>query len=40
MNDGADEIGFAGIMSVPLVRSSYCAGWLHHQAIAARGRSA
>ena len=29
----ADEIGFAGVMSGPLVRSSYRAGTLYKQAI-------
>ena len=33
----ADEIGFAGVMSGPMVRSSYRAGRLYRQAIAARG---
>jgi len=32
----ADEIGFAGALSGPLVRSSYRAGRLYNQAIAAR----
>ena len=32
----ADEIGFAGVMSGPMVRSSYRAGRLYRQAIAAR----
>ncbi|MCT9930058.1 lipoyl synthase [Planotetraspora sp. A-T 1434] len=32
----AEEIGFAGVMSGPLVRSSYRAGRLYQQAIAAR----
>jgi lipoyl synthase len=32
----ADEIGFAGVMSGPLVRSSYRAGRLYKQAIEAR----
>jgi len=32
----ADEIGFAGVMSGPLVRSSYRAGRLYQQAVAAR----
>jgi lipoic acid synthetase len=32
----ADEIGFAGVMSGPLVRSSYRAGRLYQQAITAR----
>ena len=33
----AHEIGFAGVMSGPLVRSSYRAGRLYDQALAARG---
>jgi lipoyl synthase len=33
----AEAIGFAGVMSGPLVRSSYRAGRLFQQAIAARG---
>jgi lipoic acid synthetase len=32
----AEEIGFLGVMSGPLVRSSYRAGKLYKQAIAAR----
>ena len=32
----ADEIGFAGVMSGPLVRSSYRAGRLYQQAVAQR----
>ena len=32
----ADEIGFSGVLSGPLVRSSYRAGRLYQQAIAAR----
>ena len=36
MRDEADEIGFAGVMSGPLVRSSYRAGRLYQQAIEAR----
>ena len=32
----AEQIGFAGVMSGPLVRSSYRAGRLYEQAIAAR----
>jgi lipoic acid synthetase len=32
----ADEIGFLGVMSGPLVRSSYRAGRLYAQAVAAR----
>jgi lipoyl synthase len=34
----ATEIGFLGVMSGPLVRSSYRAGRLHAQAMAARAR--
>ncbi|ROR54764.1 lipoic acid synthetase [Luteococcus japonicus] len=33
----ATEIGFSGVMSGPMVRSSYRAGRLYRQAIAARG---
>ncbi|NYI45054.1 lipoic acid synthetase [Nocardioides aromaticivorans] len=33
----AEEIGFAGVLSGPLVRSSYRAGRLHRQAIERRG---
>ena len=36
----AEEIGFAGALSGPLVRSSYRAGRLYQQAIAARGTAA
>ena len=32
----AEQIGFAGVMSGPLVRSSYRAGRLYQQAVAAR----
>jgi lipoic acid synthetase len=32
----AEQIGFAGVLSRPLVRSSYRAGRLYQQAIAAR----
>ena len=35
----AEEIGFAGVLSGPLVRSSYRAGKLNKQAIAARNSS-
>jgi lipoyl synthase len=35
----AEEIGFAGVMSGPLVRSSYRAGRLYQQAIEARAAS-
>ena len=34
--DEATRIGFAGVMSGPLVRSSYRAGRLHQQALEAR----
>jgi lipoyl synthase len=37
LNAEAEEIGFAGVMSGPLVRSSYRAGRLYQQALAARG---
>jgi lipoyl synthase len=36
MRDEAERIGFAGVLSGPLVRSSYRAGRLYEQAIAAR----
>ncbi|MGH3322363.1 MAG: lipoyl synthase [Streptosporangiaceae bacterium] len=36
LRDEALELGFAGVMSGPLVRSSYRAGRLYRQAIAAR----
>ncbi|GAA2167068.1 lipoyl synthase [Actinomadura napierensis] len=36
LKDEAEEIGFAGVMSGPLVRSSYRAGRLYKQAIEAR----
>jgi lipoic acid synthetase len=39
MKDEADEIGFAGVMSGPLVRSSYRAGRLYQQAMEARETS-
>ena len=39
LNEEALEIGFAGVMSGPLVRSSYRAGRLYEQAIAARAAS-
>jgi len=35
--EAATEIGFSGVMSGPLVRSSYRAGRLYDQALAARG---
>jgi lipoic acid synthetase len=36
LSEEADEIGFAGVLSGPLVRSSYRAGRLYRQAVAAR----
>ena len=36
--DFAEELGFGAVMSGPLVRSSYRAGRLYSQAMAARGR--
>jgi lipoic acid synthetase len=36
LREEAEEIGFAGVMSGPLVRSSYRAGRLYEQAMAAR----
>ncbi|QFG25770.1 lipoyl synthase [Actinomadura sp. WMMB 499] len=36
LSDEAKEIGFAGVMSGPLVRSSYRAGRLYRQAVEAR----
>jgi lipoic acid synthetase len=42
LREEAEQVGFAGVMSGPLVRSSYRAGRLYHQAIEARatGREA
>src|SRR2546423_12017922 len=37
LREEAEAIGFAGVMSGPLVRSSYRAGRLYQQAMAARG---
>ena len=37
LREEAEEIGFAGVMSGPLVRSSYRAGRLYQQALDARG---
>jgi lipoic acid synthetase len=37
LNGVAEDIGFAGVLSGPLVRSSYRAGRLYQQAAAARG---
>jgi lipoic acid synthetase len=34
----AEEIGFSGVMSGPLVRSSYRAGRLYRQALEKRGK--
>jgi lipoyl synthase len=39
LREEAEEIGFAGVMSGPLVRSSYRAGRLFEQALASRGTS-
>jgi lipoic acid synthetase len=39
LREEAEAIGFAGVMSGPLVRSSYRAGRLYHQALAARGET-
>jgi lipoic acid synthetase len=36
----AEALGFAGVLSGPLVRSSYRAGRLYQQAVAARQPSA
>jgi lipoic acid synthetase len=36
LNEEAEEIGFAGVLSGPLVRSSYRAGRLYRQAVEAR----
>jgi lipoic acid synthetase len=40
LREEADEIGFLGVMSGPLVRSSYRAGRLYRQAIEAREAAA
>jgi lipoyl synthase len=37
LREEAEELGFAGVMSGPLVRSSYRAGRLYRQAMAVRG---
>ncbi|HVM26312.1 MAG TPA: lipoyl synthase [Mycobacteriales bacterium] len=37
LREEAEEIGYAGVMSGPLVRSSYRAGRLYEQALARRG---
>ena len=39
LREEAEEIGFAGVMSGPLVRSSYRAGRLYEQAVASRARA-
>ena len=39
LKDEADQIGFSGVMSGPLVRSSYRAGRLYRQAMDARAAS-
>ena len=36
LRDEAEQLGFAGVMSGPLVRSSYRAGTLYKQALAAK----
>jgi lipoic acid synthetase len=36
LREEAEAIGFVGVMSGPLVRSSYRAGRLYQQAVAAR----
>ena len=40
LKEEAEQIGFAGVMSGPLVRSSYRAGRLYHQALERRGAAA
>jgi lipoic acid synthetase len=40
LQQAAEEVGFAGVLSGPLVRSSYRAGRLYQQAVAARQPSA
>ncbi|MEE1942523.1 lipoyl synthase [Streptomyces sp. TRM 70361] len=40
LQEEAEEIGFAGVMSGPLVRSSYRAGRLYRQAVERRGADA
>jgi lipoic acid synthetase len=39
LQEEAEEIGFSGVMSGPLVRSSYRAGRLYRQAMERRGRA-
>jgi lipoic acid synthetase len=40
LQEEAEEIGFAGVLSGPLVRSSYRAGRLYQRAIERRSRGA
>jgi lipoic acid synthetase len=40
LKEEAEEIGFVGVMSGPLVRSSYRAGRLYRQALESRGQAA
>ena len=40
LREEALEIGFAGVMSGPLVRSSYKAGTLYRQALERRSQAA
>ena len=40
LKEEAEQIGFAGVMSGPLVRSSYRAGRLYQQALERRGAAA
>lgn len=40
LKDEADAIGYSGVMSGPLVRSSYRAGRLFQQAMERRGATA
>jgi len=39
LSEEAEEIGFSGVLSGPLVRSSYRAGRLYRQAIESRAES-
>jgi lipoic acid synthetase len=40
LREEAEQIGFTGVMSGPLVRSSYRAGRLYRQAVEARSAAA
>ncbi|MFJ5778813.1 lipoyl synthase, partial [Streptomyces sp. NPDC093094] len=40
LKEEAEQIGFSGVMSGPLVRSSYRAGRLYQMAIEQRGSAA